>query len=60
MERGAHNPFGLDIRLIGGATVANRSVFIQTTDFNTTDGGSLLLQPGAGKVGIGVATPTKG
>ncbi|NOS70173.1 MAG: SUMF1/EgtB/PvdO family nonheme iron enzyme [Verrucomicrobia bacterium] len=53
-----NNPFGLDIRLIGAAALANRAVFVQSTDFNTADGGNILLQPQGGNVGIGTTTPT--
>jgi len=52
-----NNPFGLDVRLIGGATLANRSVYIQSTDFNTAGGGNILLQAGGGNVGVGTLDP---
>ncbi len=55
----ATNPFGLDIRLTGAAALANRAVFMQTTDFNSAGGGNIVLQPQGGNVGIGTATPTK-
>ncbi|MBI5030243.1 MAG: tail fiber domain-containing protein [Chloroflexi bacterium] len=51
------NPFALDIRLNGAATLANRSAYIQTTDFNLNDGGNILLQPSIGNVGIGITNP---
>ena len=54
-----NNPFGLDVRLIGGATLADRSVYIQSTDFNTASGGNILLQADGGNVGIGTTTPTR-
>jgi hypothetical protein len=54
----ASNPFALDIRLNGAATLANRSAYIQTTDFNLLDGGNILLQPSTGNVGIGTTSPS--
>ena len=54
-----NNPFGLDVRLSGGATNADRAVYLQSTNFNTADGGSILLQPFGGSVGIRTTTPTK-
>ena len=54
-----NNPFGLDVRLSGGATNADRAVHLQSTNFNTADGGSILLQPFGGVVGIGTTTPTR-
>ncbi|MBK9608060.1 MAG: tail fiber domain-containing protein [Betaproteobacteria bacterium] len=54
-----NNPFGLDVRLVGGAALANREVWLQSTDFNTADGGSIVLQPLGGNVGIGATNPTK-
>lgn len=53
------SPFALDIKIIGAAALADRGVILQTTDWNTTDGGNLLLQPQGGKVGIGTTNPTK-
>lgn len=51
-------PFALDIRLNGGAALADRSAYMQTTDFNFVDGGNILLQPSAGRVGVGTASPS--
>lgn len=55
----ATNPFGLDVRLVGAAAIANRGVVIQATDFNLSDTGNILLQPYGGNVGVGVITPTR-
>jgi hypothetical protein len=52
-------PFTLDIRLTGAATLANRAAYVQTTDLDSLDGGNILLQPAAGKVGIGTTSPTE-
>jgi hypothetical protein len=49
----------LDIRLVGAATLANRAAFLQTTELDTADGGNILLQPQAGRVGIGTTAPTE-
>src|SRR5579862_5611471 len=51
------NPFGLDVRITGAAALGNRAVYVQTTQFDTQDGGNLLLQPTAGNVGIGTTNP---
>ena len=52
-------PFALDVKVVGAAALVNRGVILQTTDWNTADGGNLLLQPQGGKVGIGTTNPTK-
>lgn len=53
----ASNPFALDVRLVGAAALADRGVYLQTTDWNLAGGGNLLLQPEGGRVGIGTTTP---
>ena len=51
------NPFGLRIGLGGGATIASRIATLQTTDYSLVDGGSIILQPAAGNVGINNSFP---
>ena len=55
----ASAPFALDIKVVGAAALVDRGVSLQTTDWNTADGGNLLLQPQGGKVGVGTTNPTK-
>ena len=52
-EAQGSNPFGLSIYITGAAALANRSIIFQTTDWNSADGGNLILQSAAGNVGIG-------
>jgi len=54
----ATNPFGLRTMVYGAASIANRYVSFQTTDFNLADGGNLIMQAGGGNVGIGTTTPS--
>ncbi len=54
----AVNPFALDIKVTGAATLAERAVILQTTDWNYDDGGNILLQPEGCNVGIGASTAT--
>lgn len=53
----ATNPFGLRTIIKGGATIADRYAALQTTDYNLANGGSILLNPNGGVVGIGTTTP---
>ncbi|WPU96888.1 hypothetical protein SNE25_15310 [Mucilaginibacter sabulilitoris] len=55
----ASGPFGLRTMIYGAASIADRYVTLQTTDYALTDGGSLVLQPSVGNVGVGTAD-TKG
>ena len=50
-------PSGLDVRANGGAVIADRTVHLLTTDFDSAGGGNLALQTQGGKVGIGKAKP---
>lgn len=52
-EAAASNPFGLRFQVFGGAAISNRYATLQTTDYNLADGGSIILQPGGGNVGVG-------
>ncbi len=52
------NPFGLNVSIKGAAALVNRTVFVDTSDFNLGFGGNLVLQQTSGFVGIGTATPT--
>jgi uncharacterized coiled-coil protein SlyX len=54
------NPFGLRTMIFGGAAIANRYATMQTTDYDLVDGGSIILQPAAGSVGIGTTTVPTG
>jgi len=51
------NPFGLRIGIGGGAAIASRIATLQTTDYSLVDGGSIILQPAAGNVGINNSVP---
>jgi hypothetical protein len=53
----AANPFGMTVRLTGGASIAARSVVFQTGDIDSADGGNLLFQYQGGNVGIGTTAP---
>ncbi len=53
----ASNPFGLRTMIYGASAIANRYVTLQTTDYSLVDGGSVVLQPSNGNVGIGTTTP---
>jgi len=53
----ASNAFGLRTMIYGGAAIANRYATLQTTDYSLVDGGSLVLQPSTGNVGIGTTAP---
>ncbi len=53
------NPFGVDIRLSGSSTAANRVAVMQTGEINLNDTGSLVFQPLGGNVGIGTTSPTQ-
>jgi hypothetical protein len=55
----AANPFGLRTMIYGAAAIANRYVTLQTSDYGLVDGGSLILQPSTGYVGIGTTTPSR-
>ncbi len=57
-EAAASNPFGLDIYVTGAAAMANRKVQFQTTDYGLAAGGSLIFQPDAGNVGVGIVPAT--
>jgi hypothetical protein len=57
-EATASNPFGLRFQVFGGANLAARYATLQTTDYNSADGGSIILQPGGGIVGIGTTSPS--
>ena len=57
-EAAASNPFGLRFQVFGGAAIGNRYAVLQTTDYNSADGGSIVLQSGGGNVGIGTSTPS--
>jgi hypothetical protein len=48
----ASNPFGLAIRLYGGAAIGNRRIDIQTMDLALAVGGNLVFQIDAGNLGI--------
>jgi hypothetical protein len=56
-EATASNPFGLRFQVFGGASLAARYATLQTTDYNSADGGNIVLQPGGGNVGIGTTNP---
>jgi hypothetical protein len=45
--------------IYGAASISDRYVTLQTTDYGLTDGGSLVFQPSVGNVGVGTAD-TKG
>jgi len=53
----ASNPFGLRFQIFGSSSLSGRYATLQTTDYNSADGGSIVLQPGGGNVGIGISTP---
>jgi hypothetical protein len=53
----AANPFGLRTMVYGAAAITDRYVTLQTTDYSLADGGSLILQPSTGNVGIGTTNP---
>ena len=55
----ASGPFGLRTTITGATSLANRYALLQTTDYNTADGGNLVMQTGGGNVGIGTSTPTE-
>ena len=55
----ASNPFALDVKMVGAAAQTDRGVILQTADWNSSDGGNILLQPQGGNVGIGTTTPIK-
>jgi hypothetical protein len=50
-------PFGLRTMIYGASAIANRYITLQATDYATTDGGSIVLQPSIGNVGIGTTMP---
>lgn len=56
----ASAPFALDVKIFGAPLLANRGVILQSTDWNTGDGGNLLLQPQGGNVGVGLGLYTPG
>ena len=53
-EAAASSPFGLRFQVFGGASTTNRYAVLQTTDYNSADGGTIALQTGGGSVGIGI------
>jgi hypothetical protein len=53
----ASNPFKLAISIKGASTLTNRTASIQTSDHGVGYGGNIVLQPYAGNVGIGTASP---
>jgi len=52
------SPSGLRVSIVGGASQAVRSAHLQTTDWGTTNDGSIVLQPFGGNVGIGIENPS--
>jgi hypothetical protein len=52
-------PFGIRTMIYGAASITDRYVTLQTTDYALTDGGNLVLQPSVGNVSVGTAN-TKG
>ncbi len=49
-------PFALDVKVVGAPALVDRAIILQTTDWNSADGGNLLLQPQGGNVGVGTST----
>jgi hypothetical protein len=57
-EAAASNPFGLRFQIFGSSSLSGRYAVLQTTDYNSADGGSIVLQPGGGNIGIGLTNPS--
>ncbi|SFS62096.1 hypothetical protein SAMN04487890_102458 [Mucilaginibacter polytrichastri] len=53
----ASAPFGLRTMIYGAPAIGGRFVTLQTTDYNSIDGGNIILQPAVGHVGIGTISP---
>ncbi len=53
----ASNPFKLVVAVTGAASLVDRVFELQTSDDGVSNGGNLILQPGAGNVGIKTGTP---
>jgi hypothetical protein len=53
----ASAPFGLRTMLFGSGQIGTRYATLQTTDFESMDGGNIVFQPQAGDVGIGTTSP---
>jgi hypothetical protein len=57
-EAFVNNPFKLTFFVSGQQLLGNRSWLMQTGEHNVANGGTLSLQPLAGKVGIGTTSPS--